>query len=142
MQDKDEKLGLLLLTTHLLRSLLHILGELLDGILQRRPCIVDLVNNQDVLSDEIGLLDGGEIEPLRACNLGAWCLLGILVVELLVERQTDGLDGNVRRSGLLEERSDGGVLANRAGGRVRGRGCCEAGERRWESSYRRIRAGT
>jgi hypothetical protein len=44
---------------------------------------------------------------LGAGDLGAGDLLGIATAEILVEGETDGLDGNVGVAGALEEGSVG-----------------------------------
>lgn len=80
MQDKDVEVGGFVLTTELLRGLLHILRQLLHSVLERCPGIIDLINDQDVLADQVRLVDGGEIEPLGAGDLGAGGLLGVVEV--------------------------------------------------------------
>lgn len=104
MEHKDAKLRRL--TTKLGARQLHILFELLDGILQRSARIINLVDNQDALANQAAhLAERAQIQPLRARNLGA----GLLDVgvgagrELLVQRQPDGLDGDVGVAGALEE---------------------------------------
>lgn len=105
MENKDAKLGLGGIRADLLAGLLDILLQLLDGVLERRPGVVDLVHDQDALADEVShLAQGREIEPLGAGDLCA-NLLDLAVAERLVQREADGLDGDVGRSGLLEERA-------------------------------------
>lgn len=84
-------------------GLLHILLKLLDGILERGPGVVDLVNDQHALSNQVvDLAEGGEVEPLRARNLGAW-LFDDVGRQALIQRKADGLNGNVGAAGRLEE---------------------------------------
>lgn len=105
VENKDAELSLGSIGAEPLASLLDILLQLLDGILEGRPGIVDLVHDQDTLADEVlHLAQGGEIEPLSTGDLGA-DLLDLAVAEGLVQREADGLDGDVGRSGLLEERA-------------------------------------
>lgn len=105
MENKDAELGLGRIGSEPLAGLLDILLQLLDGILERRPGVVDLVHDQDTLADEVlHLAEGGEIEPLGAGDLCA-DLLDLAVAEGLVQGETDGLDGDVGRSRLLEERA-------------------------------------
>lgn len=105
MENKDAKLSLGGIRSEPLAGLLDVLLQLLDGILERRPGVVDLVHDQDALADEVlHLAQGGEIEPLGAGDLCA-NLLDLAVAERLVQREADGLDGDVGGSGLLEERA-------------------------------------
>lgn len=106
MEDKDAELGLGVIATQLLASSLDILLKLLDSVLERCAGIVNLVDNQDSLADEVlHLAEGGQVQPLSAGNLGAGDLNLRVSTEGLVEREADGLDGDVGRVGLLEERS-------------------------------------
>lgn len=104
MENKDAKLGLGRIGSDPLAGKLDILLKLLDGILERRPGVVDLVHNQDSLADEVlHLAQGGEVEPLGAGDLCANLLdLGV-VAQGLVQGEADGLDGDVGRAGALEE---------------------------------------
>lgn len=108
VQDKDAKLrlGLRRAIGHLLAGLLDVLLELLDGVLEGGAGVIHLVDNQDALANQVlHVAQGREIEPLRAGDLGAGRLdLGVLA-ELLVQREANGLDGDVGRPGLLEERA-------------------------------------
>lgn len=105
LKDKDEEVGLLVGAAKLNGSLLDVLLELGDGVLQGGAGVVNLVDNQDVLADKIRVLDGAEVEPLGARDGVANGLLGALVGELLVQREADRLDGDVGASGRLEERA-------------------------------------
>lgn len=102
VQYKDAEACLLALTPQLLLCLDDVLFELLDSILEGRSCIVDLIDNEDILANQVRHLKRGEVEPLCAGDLGTRLLDGI-GTERLVERETDGLDGNVGRSGPLQE---------------------------------------
>lgn len=106
MENKDAKLGLGSIRSDPLAGKLDVLLKLLDGILERRPGVVDLVHNQDSLADEVRhLAQGGEVEPLGAGDLCANLLdLGV-VAQGLVQGEADGLDGDVGRAGALEERA-------------------------------------
>ena len=107
MQDENGKLGLEV-AAHLGAGLLDVLLQLLDGVLERGARVVDLVDDQHALADQVGhLAQRGQVEPLRARDLGARRLdvrVG-RVGQLLVQRQADGLDGDVGAAGLLEERT-------------------------------------
>lgn len=119
MEDKDAKLSLGQLTTHLLTGSFDILLELADSVLEGSAGIVDLVDNEDALTNEVlHLAESGEIEPLGAGDLCAGDLdLGV-AAELFVEAEADGLDGDVGGTGLLEERAEdaGGDVAAAADG--------------------------
>lgn len=108
MQDKDAKVRLLPSPAQLLASGLDVLLQLLDRIFERGSCVVDLVHDEDVLAHEVGHLQGAEVQPLCTCDLGAGFFFGAVLPQVLVQRQPDGLDGDIWRAGLLEERS--GVL--------------------------------
>jgi len=95
MQYEDTKFRPLPFRPHHLPRRLNILLKLLHRILQRRPRIIHLVHDQDVLSHQIRHLQGAEIEPLRSRDLGAGLFDRIVVAESLVEGQADGLDGDV-----------------------------------------------
>lgn len=55
----------------LLGLFLDVLGQFLHSILQRGPGVIDLVDNEDVLANQIGVLQRGEIEPLSPGNFCA-----------------------------------------------------------------------
>lgn len=106
MEDKDRKLRLQV-APNLGASLLHILLQLLNRILQRSTSIINLINNQHPLADQIRHLpQRSQIQPLRARNPGPRSLnISIRRVgQLLVQRQADGLDRDVGAARLLEER--------------------------------------
>jgi hypothetical protein len=107
VQDEDGKLGLEV-AAHLGAGLLNVLLQLLDGVLERGARVVDLVDDQHANADQVGhLAQRGQVEPLGARDLGAGRLdvrVG-RVGQLLVQRQADGLDGDVGAAGLLEERA-------------------------------------
>lgn len=103
MEDKDAKLSLGSRSTlaHTLTGNLDILLELLNSVLKGCSGIVDLINDKDSLADEVmHLAESGQIEPLCSGDL---CTggLDLIVAEGLVEGETDGLDGDVGRAGLL-----------------------------------------
>lgn len=110
MQHEDRERSLSLNAQPLPRSL-DILLKLLNGVLKRCPGIINLIHNQDPLADQVRhLSQTRQIQPLRPGHLGArllhipWCRRPRCSRrQLLVERQTDGLDGDVGRSGALEE---------------------------------------
>lgn len=107
VKDKNGKLGLL--ATKLLTGNLDVLLQLLDGVLERRAGVVDLVDNEDALADQVAhLAEGAEVEPLGARDLGSRLLDHLVVAggEALVEGEADGLDGDVGAAGLLEERAE------------------------------------
>lgn len=141
VQDEDEEVCLLGGAAQVLRGRLDVLLELAHGVLERGPGVVDLVDNEHVLSDQVGHLQRGEVEPLGAGDLCAWDLFGGVCAERLVERETDGLDRDVGVAGLLKERA-GGVV--RLGERQIVQSCmfCCTGEygqarnhhRQWRSS--------
>lgn len=118
VKNKDAKLSLGRIRSHLLPRRLNVLLQLLDRILQRRPRIVHLVDNQHPLADQVlHLAQRGEVEPLGPGHLGPGGL-DLVAAERLVEGQADGLDGDVGRPGLLEERAEdaGGDVAAAADG--------------------------
>lgn len=107
MQHKDAELGLgvLALEPELLPGGLDVLLQLLDGVLEGGAGVVDLVDDEDLLAYEVlHLAEAGQVEPLGAGDL----LPGLLddavgAAEGLVERQADGLDGDVGAARLFEE---------------------------------------
>lgn len=131
VQNVNEEVGLLAFTAKLLLSQLHILLQLAHGVLQGGAGVVNLVDDEDVLADQVGHLEGAQVEPLCAGDLGAGDLLGIVTAEVLIEGQTDGLDGDVGVAGALEERSvqEKYIRNTRQ-------------MRHSQATYRRIRAGT
>ena len=107
MKHKDGKLGLLV-AAELRPRLLDVLLQLLDGVLEGGARVVDLVDNQHALADQVlHLAQRAHVQPLGARHLGAGLLdFGVgRVGERLVQRQADGLDGDVGAAGLLEERA-------------------------------------
>jgi hypothetical protein len=105
VQDVNEEVGLLALTAKLLLSDLDILLQLAHGVFKGGAGVVNLVDDEDVLADQVGHLEGAQVEPLCAGDLGTGDLLGIVAAEILVEGETDGLDGDVGVTGALEEGS-------------------------------------
>ena len=106
MEHKDRELGGLSASARLLCCLSDVLLQLLDGVLEGSPGVVDLVNDQDVLADQVCHLKTAQIQPLSPCDFGAGLLdLGI-GTERLVQRKTNSLDRDVRAAGGLEERSE------------------------------------
>ena len=105
VQYKNAEACLLALTTQLLLCLDDVLFQLLDGVLEGRSCVVDLINNENILANQVRHLEGGEVEPLCAGDFGTRLLDGV-GAEGLIEGEADGLDGNVGRPRLLQERSE------------------------------------
>jgi hypothetical protein len=103
VKNIDKEVSLLALTAELLLRLLNILLELAHGILESCPGVIDLIDDQDVLANQVGHLERAQVQPLSASDLGAGSFLGITTAEILVEGQTDGLDGDVGFTGALEE---------------------------------------
>jgi hypothetical protein len=103
MQHKNAKLGRLPLPPQLLHRSLDILLQLAHRILERRPRVVHLVDNQHVLADQICHFERGQVEPLRARDFCARRFDFGIRAERLVQREADGLDGDVGRPGLFEE---------------------------------------
>lgn len=110
MEDEDAELGGVS-GAEPLPGGLDVLLELLNGVLEGGPGVVDLVNDEDALADEVlHLAEGAEVQPLGAGDLGAGDLGdargGVAAVGIgqgLVEGEADGLDGDVGASWLLEE---------------------------------------
>lgn len=106
MEDEDRELGGLGTPARLLCGLGDVLLQLLHGVLEGGPGVVDLVNDQDVLADQVGHLEAAQIQPLGPCDFGAGLLdLGV-GTERLVQREANSLDRDVRAAGGLEERSE------------------------------------
>lgn len=107
VQHKDAKLrlGVLALEPQLLPGGLDVLLQLLDGVLEGGAGVVDLIDDEDLLSYEVlHLAEAGQVEPLGAGDLLAGLLDDAVgAAEGLVERQADGLDGDVGAARLLEE---------------------------------------
>jgi hypothetical protein len=94
VQDKYAESRLLTLPTRLFLCLDDVLFEFAHGVLKRCPGVVDLVNDEDVLADEVGHFERGEVQPLCA---GYFCtgLFDGVGAEGFVEGEADGLDGDV-----------------------------------------------
>lgn len=106
MQHKDAELGprRLSLGAHLLARSLNVLLQLLDGILERRPGVIDLIHDQDLLADQVlHLAQARQVEPLGAGDGRAGLLDDGIGGEGLVEGQANGLDGDVGGAGGLQE---------------------------------------
>lgn len=95
MEHKNKEVRLLRLPTQPLAPLLHVLLELLDRILERRPRVVHLVDDQDILPDQVRHLEGTQVEPLRPRDDCAGLLYWTVFAEVLVQRETDALHGYV-----------------------------------------------
>jgi len=104
VKHKDAKGGLLSTTSALLRCHLDILLQFLDGILEGSAGVVNLVNNEHVLSDQVLHLQTAEVKPLSAGDLGAR-LFDFVGSERFVEGETDRLNRDVWRASLLQEGS-------------------------------------
>lgn len=114
VQDKDADLGLgdlLTLGTELLRLELEILGELANSVGKSAASVVDLIDDEDVAADEGGF-GRVKVEPLGLDDLGLGgdgglvvLVVGLPDLEVLVEGEADGLDGDVLVVSLLEEGS-------------------------------------
>lgn len=114
VEYEDAELGLSL-HTELLSCGLDVLLQLLDGILERSPGVVDLINDEDTLANEVlHAAQTTEVKPLCAGDGVANLLnstgcgstaLGVCLGKLFVQGEADSLDGNVGRSGSLEEGS-------------------------------------
>ena len=120
MQHEDAELclGVLALESQLLPGGLNVLLQLLDGVLEGGAGVIDLVDDEDLLAYEVlHLAEAGQVEPLGAGDLLPR-LLDDAVAEGLVEREADGLDGDVGAAGLLEEGAQdaGGHVAPAADG--------------------------
>ena len=86
-----------------------VLLELAHGVLERSAGVVDLVHDQDVLADQAGHLQRGQIEPLRARDFGAGLLDRVIGLvggcgcgcgcggrgEGFIEGEPNGLDGDI-----------------------------------------------
>lgn len=105
MQHENKKPRRLVLAPEMLLRGLDVLLQLADGILQRGAGIVDLIDDEDILSDEIGHLERAQVQPLRAGDFGAGDLLGVAAAEVFVQGEADGLDGDVGLAGAFEEGS-------------------------------------
>jgi hypothetical protein len=118
VQDKDGKASLLRSTTKLLSSNIHVLLQLAHGVLESGACVVDLVDNENVLANQVGHLERRQIQPLCAGDLCAGDLFGRVGAQCLVQRETDGLDGDVGAAGSLEEGAEdaSGHVATAANG--------------------------
>lgn len=67
VQNKDGEFGLLALASQLLDGCLDVLFQLPDGVLERCARVVYLIDNEDVLANQVGHLERGQVEPLCAC---------------------------------------------------------------------------
>lgn len=106
VKDKDAELGLGSIRAHALTGKLDILLKLLDSVLQSGSGVVNLIDNEDSLADKVlHLTKSSEVKPLGSGDLCTGSL-DLVVTERLIEGETNGLDGDVGRVGLLEERSE------------------------------------
>lgn len=103
VKHKDKEVGLLALTAQLLLRRLNVLLEFPNSIFQRRPGVIDLVHDEDVLSDQVVHLQRAKVQPLCAGDLGTGNLFGVAATQVFVKRQTDSLDGDVGLAGALQE---------------------------------------
>jgi len=117
VKHKDGQLGLLGLSAQPLGHVLDILLELSDGVLERGSRVVDLVDDENVLANQVLHLQRRQVQPLRAGDLCA-DFLDLGRAQLLVQRQADGLDGDVRMARLLQKRAkdSGGDVTTAADG--------------------------
>jgi hypothetical protein len=86
VKDKDVEVGLLGLAAELFCCHLHVLLQLANCILQGRPGVIDLVDDEDILADKVGHLKRAEIQPLCPGHLGSGNLFGVTATQVLVER--------------------------------------------------------
>lgn len=122
MKHEDAKLGLGRVGPHPQPRSLNILLQLPNRVLERRPRVVHLVHDENVLAYQVlHLAQRAHVEPLGAGDLGTRDLdldgagdLG----EGLVEGEADGLDGDVGAVVALEEGAEdaGGDVAAAADG--------------------------
>jgi len=105
MQDKHREYSLLPFPTQLLLCKLYILLQLADGVLERRPGVVNLIDDQDILADQICHLEGAKIQPLRASDLGAGNFLRVTAAQILIEGESNGLDRDIGLTRALKEGS-------------------------------------
>lgn len=103
MKHKHKKVGLLALASQLFLSILHIFLELPHGVFQRRPGVIYLINNKDILANQVVHLQGAQIQPLCAGDLGAGDFFRVSAAQVFVQRETDGLDGNVGLAGAFQK---------------------------------------
>lgn len=103
MQYKDAEFGLAL-HAKLLPGSLDVLLQLLDGVFEGGSCVIDLVDDEDLLADQVlHLAQAGEVQPLCPSHNLARLLDNIVGSQLLVQGKTNGLDRNVGVAGFLEE---------------------------------------
>lgn len=103
MNDENGKLGGLCGAAEGFGGLLDVLFELAHGVIESGAGVVNLVDNEHVLADQVGHFQRRQVEPLCAGDLGAGSFFRGVGAEGLVERETDGLDGDVGVAGFLEE---------------------------------------
>lgn len=86
VEHKDEEVGLLALTTQLLLCCLDVLLKFPDCIFQRRPGVVDLVHDENVLADQGVHLQRAKVQPLCASDLCTWNFFGVAATQVFVKR--------------------------------------------------------
>lgn len=109
VKHKHKEVGFLPLPTQLLLGVVHILLQLAHCIFQRRPGVIDLVDNQDVLANQVVHLQRAQVQPLRARDLGPRHFFGVAAAQVFVQRETNRLDGDVGLPRTFQERSIGDI---------------------------------
>lgn len=103
MENKDAKSRLLLSSPELLPRCLHVFFQLLDSVLQGGPCVIDLIDDQDVFADQIGHFEGGKVKPLSPSDFGTRLLHRPIFTKILVEGEPNSLYRDIRRSWAFDE---------------------------------------
>lgn len=85
VQNKHGKSCLLSFPAQLLFGKFHILLQLPHGIFQRCPCVIHLIDNQNIFANKIGHFQRAQVEPLRARDLGAWSLDRAILSQVFVQ---------------------------------------------------------
>ena len=107
MEDEDAETGRLL-RARLLGCGLYVFFKLPYSVLKCRSGIIHFVHDQNALANQTGHFEGGKVKPLSASDFGTgrfdW-IGWIRGWQLLIERKTDSLNGNVGSRRPLKEGS-------------------------------------
>ena len=105
MENKNAKSRLLLSSPELLPRYFHVFLQLPDCILQGCSCIIDLIDDKYVFTDQVGHFEGGKVKPLSPSDFSTRLLHRPIFTKVLVEREPNSLYRDICRSWAFDERT-------------------------------------